>query len=30
MGARLAKEVLPVGGVEELTAANQELFRILL
>ena len=27
MGARIAEEVLTVGGVEELTAANQELFR---
>ena len=27
MGARIAEEILTVGGVEELTAANQELFR---
>jgi anti-sigma B factor antagonist len=27
MGIRIAEEFLAVGGVEELTAANQELFR---
>jgi anti-anti-sigma factor len=27
MGVRIADEFLAVGGVEELTAANQELFR---
>jgi len=27
MGARIAEEFLTVGGVEELTAANQDLFR---
>jgi len=27
MGAKIAEEFLRVGGVEELTAANQELFR---
>jgi anti-sigma B factor antagonist len=27
MGAKLAKEVLTLGGIEELTAANANLFR---